>query len=101
MVVIRAIELGMAIAMCSAAIEMTLDFWAFPNVERDRGREINIVNLRKLGAALFVVLLMVVVAPQSASAAIITLAPGGTQYQQGDQNPCIFWNDSCKNSSVQ
>ena len=23
------------------------------------------------------------------------------EYQQGDQNPCIFWNDSCKNSSVQ
>ena len=59
------------------------------------------MNLKKLGAALFVVLLMVVVAPRSASAAIITLSPGGTQYQQGDQNPCIFWNDACKNSSVQ
>ena len=51
---------------------------------------------KKLGAALVVILLVVVAAPRSAAAAIITLSPGGTVYQQGEQNPCIFYNDPCK-----
>jgi|SRR5687767_8789131 len=55
-----------------------------------------IVSVKNLGAALVVILLMVVATPRAASAAIITLSPGGTEYQQGDQNPCIFYNEPCQ-----
>jgi len=48
------------------------------------------VSLKKLGAAVVVVLSMMVVAPMTASAAIITLAAQNDKiYQNGLQNP--FW----------
>src|SRR5688572_10511643 len=56
-----------------------------------------IVSVKNLGAALGLILLMVVAAPQSAAAATITLtAVDGNLYQQTVQNPCIFTNASCQ-----
>ena len=55
------------------------------------------MSLNKLGAAFVVVLSMLVVAPNTASAATITLtAVAGNLYQQTVQNPCIFTNPSCQ-----
>ena len=55
------------------------------------------MSLNKLGAAFVLVLSMLVVAPQTASAATITLtAVDGNLYQQTVQNPCIFTNPSCQ-----
>ena len=57
----------------------------------------SLVSLKKLGAAFVFVLSMIVVAPTTASAAIITLTSvNGNFFQQGVQNPCIFENDSCQ-----
>jgi hypothetical protein len=54
------------------------------------------VRLKQVGAAIFVILLVVVAAPRSASAAtlVLTLDPNKT-YQQTAQNPCVFTNPSC------
>jgi len=58
------------------------------------------VSLKKLGAAVVVVLSMMVVAPMTASAAIITLAAQNDKiYQNGLQNPCIFTNEACDNKN--
>jgi hypothetical protein len=55
------------------------------------------LSLNKLGAAFVVILSMLVVAPNTASAATITLtAVPGNLYQQSVQNPCIFTNPSCQ-----
>ena len=55
------------------------------------------MSVKNLGAALGLILLMVVAAPQRASAATITLtAVDGNLYQQTVQNPCIFTNASCQ-----
>ena len=55
------------------------------------------MSVKNLGAALGLILLVVVAAPQTASAATITLtAVDGNLYQQTVQNPCIFTNASCQ-----
>ena len=62
-----------------------------------RGIGESLLSLNKLGAAFVVVLSMFVVAPKTASAAIITLTDvEGNLYQQTVQNPCIFTNPSCQ-----
>lgn len=59
------------------------------------------VRLKQVGAALFVILLVVVAAPMTASAATLTLTldPNKT-YQQTAQNPCVFTNNACANQAI-
>jgi PEP-CTERM motif len=58
------------------------------------------VILKKLGAGFLVALSMIVVAPLTASAAVITLDDQTEKiYQNGLQNPCIFTNDACENKN--